>query len=76
MAALSWMFHHAKISWDYLLIASVRSLLKYYGITGGSLVLDEVDRERSKRTTHIYKAHKQRHKSSGGYVNGQCLVTG
>jgi len=74
MAALSWMFHHAKISWDYLLIASVRSLLKYYGITGGSLVLDEVDRERSKRTTHIYKAHKQRHKSSGGYVNGQCIV--
>ena len=74
MAALSWMFHHAKIAWDYLLIASVRSILTYYGITSGSLVLDEGDRERSKRTTHIYKAHKQKHKPSGGYVNGQCIV--
>jgi hypothetical protein len=74
MAALSWMFHHAKIAWDYLLIASVRCILACYGITGGSLVLDEVDRERSKRTTCIYKAHKQKHKPSGGYVNGQCIV--
>jgi hypothetical protein len=74
MAALSWMFHHAKIAWDYLLIASVRCILVRYGITGGSLVLDEVDRERSKRTTCIYKAHKQKHKPSGGYVNGQCIV--
>jgi len=60
---MAWLFH-----------AECYQLVEYYGITGGSLGLDEVDRERSKRTTHIYKAHKQRHKSSEGYVNGQCIV--
>jgi len=33
------------------------------------LVLDESDRARSKRTKRIHKAHKQKHKASGGYVN-------
>ena len=29
---------------------------------------------RSKRTQRIYGVHKQKHKSSGGYVNGQTVV--
>jgi hypothetical protein len=37
-------------------------------------VLDEADSARSKRTTRIYNVHKQKHKPSGGYVNGQCIV--
>src|SRR5664280_201686 len=74
IAALSWMFREAKVAWDYLLLASVTLVLKRHGITEGVLVLDESDRERSKRTKRIHKVHKQKHKASGGYVNGQTVV--
>lgn len=74
IAALSWMFREAKVAWDYLLLASVTLILERHGITGGVLVLDESDRARSKRTKRIHKAHKQKHKASGGYVNGQTVV--
>ena len=74
ISALSWMFRKSKIPWDKLLIASVRHILKKYGITNGVLVLDESDRARSKNTKRIHKAHKQKHKASGGYVNGQTIV--
>jgi len=74
VAALSWVFRHAKIHWDLLLLASVKVILKQHGITKGTLVFDESDRARSKQTTHIYKTHKQKHKPTGGYINGQCIV--
>jgi len=74
VAALSWMFRDAKIAWDYLLLASVAMVLEQHGITEGVLVLDESDRARSKRTKRLYKVHKQKHKLSGGYVNGQTVV--
>ena len=74
IGALSWMFREAKITWDYLLLASVTLVLKRYGITEGVLVLDESDRARSKRTQRIHGVHKQKHKASGGYVNGQTVV--
>jgi hypothetical protein len=74
IAALSWMFREAKLAWDYLLLASVTLVLERHGITEGVLVLDESDRSRSKRTKRIHKAHKQKHKVSGGYVNGQTVV--
>jgi len=74
LAALSWMFRKSKISWDFLLFASVRLIFKKFGITGGVLVFDESDRARSKTTKRIYKTHKQKHKASGGYVNGQTVV--
>jgi len=73
-AALSWLFRKAAIAWGQLLPASVRLVLRRYGVTEGVLVVDESDRGRSKRTTRIHKAHKQRHKASGGYVNGQTVV--
>src|SRR5215470_18551133 len=38
LAALSWMFRHAKIPWEELLVASVRVVLRSYGITAGTLV--------------------------------------
>jgi hypothetical protein len=74
LAALSWMFRHAKIPWEHLLVASVRSILKAYGITCGTLVIDDTDKKRSKAATtlaHLYKLHD---KESGGYVWGQSLV--
>jgi heme/copper-type cytochrome/quinol oxidase subunit 3 len=74
IGALSWMFREAKVAWDYLLLASVTLVLERHGITEGVLVLDESDRSRSKRTKRIHKAHKQKHKASGGYVNGQTVV--
>ena len=49
-------------------------VLEQHGITEGVLVIDESDRARSKRTKRLYKVHKQKHKLSGGYVNGQTVV--
>ena len=74
IAALSWMFREAKVAWNHLLFASVILVLERHGITEGVLALDESDRTRSKRTKRIHKAHKQKHKASGGYVNGQTIV--
>jgi len=68
------MFREAKIAWGYLLLASVTLVLKRHGITEGVLVLDESDRARSKKTQRIHGVHKQKHKASGGYVNGQTVV--
>jgi hypothetical protein len=45
LAALSWMFRHAKIPWEHLLVASVRRILASYGITSGSLVIDDTDKK-------------------------------
>ncbi|WP_230990588.1 hypothetical protein [Bathymodiolus platifrons methanotrophic gill symbiont] len=53
---------------------SVVLILKRYGITEGVLAFDESDRARSKSTKRIYKVYKQKHKGSGGYVNGQTIV--
>jgi hypothetical protein len=74
LAALSWMFRHSKIPWDELLVASVRVILRYYGLTSGSLVVDDTDNQRSKAAktlAHLYKLHD---KESGGYIWGQSLV--
>jgi hypothetical protein len=74
IAGLSWMFREAKVAWNHLLLASVAVVFERHGITEGVLVLDESDRARSKRTKRIHNAHKQKHKASGGYVNGQTIV--
>ena len=74
LAALSWMFRHSKIPWDELLVASVRVILRHYGLHSGSLVIDDTDNKRSKSAqtlAHLYKLHD---KESGGYVWGQSLV--
>ena len=75
IAALSWMFRKANIVWSHLLQASVTLILQRYSIAEGVLVCDESDRARSKNTTRIYRVHKQKHKLSGGYVNGQTVVS-
>ncbi|WP_221894508.1 transposase [Bathymodiolus japonicus methanotrophic gill symbiont] len=68
------MFRKASIPWDWLLRVSVVLILKRYSITEGVLAFDESDRARSKSTKRIYKVYKQKHKGSGGYVNGQTIV--
>jgi hypothetical protein len=74
VASLSWVFRRARIFWSYLLVASVRVILKKYSITGGSLVIDDTDRMRSKSTTAIGKVHKIFDKKTGGYFMGQNIV--
>jgi len=74
LAALSWMFCHAKIPWDLLLEMSVRVMLRQYGITQGSLLVDDTDKKRSKMTRKIAHVHKLKDKTSGGFIQGQCIV--
>ena len=57
LGAMSWMFRRAKIAWDLLLHVSVLHILEKYGIKEGILVIDDTDRERSKNTERIGKAH-------------------
>src|ERR687884_1483663 len=74
LAALSWMFRHSKMPWDALLVASVRVILRHYGLTCGSLVIDDTDNPRSKAAKALAHLYKLRDKESGGYVWGQSLV--
>jgi hypothetical protein len=74
LAALSWMFRHSKLPWDELLVASVRVILRHYGITSGSLVLDDTDNPRSKSAQALAHLYTLRDKESGGYIWGQSLV--
>jgi len=62
MAALSWMFRHSKIPWEHLLVASVRVILRYHGITSGSLVIDDTDNPRSKAAKQLAYLYKLRDK--------------
>ena len=73
--ALSRMFRHSPgIHWDYLLIASTKYLLKVFNIKEGHLVIDDLDRMRSKRTSKIWGAHKTYNKKGGGFINAQNIV--
>ena len=74
IAALSWMFRKSKIPWDLLLQISVTIVLERYGITEGSISIDDTDKRRSKSTKKIYNVHKIKDKPSGGYIMGQSLV--
>ena len=74
MAALSWMFRHSKLPWDHLLVASVRVILRYHGITAGSLVIDDTDNPRSKSAKKLAYLYKLRDQESGGYLWGQSLL--
>ena len=73
-AALSWCFHHSLIPWNLLLSISTRLIIARYGLTQGSLVIDDSDNKRSKNTKKIWHVHKLKDKASGGYMMGQGLV--
>jgi hypothetical protein len=74
LAALSWRFRHSQMPWDELLVASVRVILRHYGLNSGSLVIDDTDNKRSKSAQTLAHLYKLRDKESGGYVWGQSLV--
>ena len=74
IGALSWMFRKAKLPWEFMLQVAVGLVLKQYGISEGVLVADDSDHKRSKRTKRIFKTHKLKDKTSGGYVNGQTII--
>jgi len=74
LAALSWMFRHSKMPWESLLVASVRVILRQYGMPSGSLVIDDTDNQRSKSAKTLAHLYKLRDKESGGYLWGQSLV--
>ena len=57
-----------------MLQASVYNILSRYGITSGTIVLDDTSKKRSKNTTRIEGAHKVKDKVTGGYFNGQELI--
>lgn len=57
-----------------MLRASVYNILSRYGITSGTIVLDDSSKKRSKNTTRIEGAHKVKDKATGGYFNGQELI--
>lgn len=74
MASLSWMFRHAKISWDFLLVASIRAILRSFKIDSGVLVIDDKDHPRSKNAQKLHRIHKIKDKKTGGYILGQNVV--
>jgi len=55
-------------------VASVRVILRHYGIISGSLVIDDTDNKRSKSAKALAHLYKLRDKESGGYLWGQSLV--
>ena len=73
-SALSWMFRHTKIVWEWLWQASVSLVLEQYGLREGVLTVDDSDQRRAKRTKRIHRAHTLYDKKTGGYFNGQALV--
>ena len=74
VSALSWMLRSSKIFWENILQASTLAILKKYSLEKGVLIFDDTDKERSKRTKRIYRAHKVFDKGTGGYFNGQSIV--
>jgi hypothetical protein len=74
IGALSWMFRKANLAWEIMLQVGVTIVLKRYGIREGVLATDDSDHRRSKKTPGLYKTHKIKDKSSGGYINGQNIV--
>jgi hypothetical protein len=74
LAARSWMFRHSTIPWDELVVASVRVILRPYGLTCGSLVIDDTANKRSKSAHTLAHLSKLRDKESGGDIWGQSLL--
>lgn len=74
VACISWMFRKSKIAWDLLLQASVNQIIQQYHLQEGILLIDDTDKRRSKSTTRIAWSHKILDKSSGGFIQGQCIV--
>jgi hypothetical protein len=74
LAALSWRCRHAKRPWALVLQKSVQGVLSQPGMTGGSLVVDDADKERSKNPHRLAYGHQLKDKTSGGFIRGPTWV--
>jgi len=50
--------------------ASIKSIIKHYGITHSTIAFDDSDKKNRKKTACIKGAHKVKNKAAGGYFNG------
>jgi len=75
--ALSWMFRQSKIDWDKLFKESVLVILNKYGITEGTLELDDTDRARSKNAKKLHNLGKQKDKKKWRFFQWteHCVFT-
>ncbi len=72
--ALASVFRHSNIPWDKLFYMSMKLVIMLYNISSGSLVTDDTDRRRSKKTKKIYGVHKIKDKKTNGFVQAQEFV--
>jgi hypothetical protein len=68
------LFRRANIMWNLISIASVRMILRKYGLNEGVLLLDDSDKNRSKNVKKIHAAHKVKDKATGGYSIAQNIM--
>lgn len=73
-AGLRWIFKKSQMPWHLLLRASVLVIIRRYGITRGSLVIDDSEKRRSKNTKKIYGVQKVKDKVSSGFIQAQEFV--
>jgi hypothetical protein len=73
-ATLLGLFRRANIRWNLMSIASVRMILRRYGLSEGVLLLDDSDKNRSKNVKKIHAAHKVKDKATGGYSIAQNIM--
>ncbi|MFT6249203.1 MAG: hypothetical protein ACJAZQ_002417 [Cognaticolwellia sp.] len=45
---LRWIFYRSKIAWQLLLTASIKQIIKHYGIEHGTIAFDDSDKQRTK----------------------------
>jgi len=74
LAALSWMFRPSQMPWGERWVARVRGILRPYGLSSGSLVMDDTDNNRSKSAHPRAQLYTLRDQESGGSVGGHSLV--
>lgn len=51
LSRLRWIFYCSKIPWQRLLQASIKNIIKHYGITHGTIAFDDSDKKPSKKTS-------------------------
>lgn len=73
-AGLRWIFKKSQMPWHLLLRASVLVIIRRYGISKGSLVIDDSEKRRSKNTKKIYGVQKVKDKVSSGFIQAQEFV--
>ncbi len=72
-ALLSWHFR-SPMTWDLLLLVSVKLILTHFAVTEGLLLIDDTGKKRSKVTKRLPYIHHFKSKEGTGTVRGQEVV--